>query len=175
MRNRLNARQLDPVSHLVVSIDPDTDANGAGTATGLRGKDVEREVCAIDPSARRNAAGDVILDQGATTVFLVRWEASDVQLAGVPLKQCLERLVCAALVAAYPNRGPAVEQWLEGRPDPPPAKAKEFAWSHMAGWYADRGCEAFYRALWSDERVASELKSRLTSSGAWRIGDALVS
>jgi len=43
----------------------------------------------------------------------------------------------------------------------------------MAGWYAEQGCEAFYRVVWTDANVVSELESRLRQCGAWRIAEAL--
>jgi hypothetical protein len=43
----------------------------------------------------------------------------------------------------------------------------------MAGWYAEHGCEAFYRLLWGDAAIAGELQSRLQACGAWRVGEAL--
>jgi hypothetical protein len=43
----------------------------------------------------------------------------------------------------------------------------------MAGWYAQFGCEAFYSNLWKDPHLASELESRLRSSGAWQIAETL--
>src|SRR5436309_2878174 len=83
------------------------------------------------------------IDSGATKVALVRWEASDPDGPGLPQQQTLERLVCAALIAAYPTRAKSVQDWLDSRPQPPGTHPKEHAWSHMAGWYADQGCEAF--------------------------------
>lgn len=44
----------------------------------------------------------------------------------------------------------------------------------MAGWYADRGCDSFFRAVWQDERVVVHLTKYLEASGAWRIGGAVV-
>jgi hypothetical protein len=41
----------------------------------------------------------------------------------------------------------------------------------MAGWSADKGCEAFYKELWSDPQVVTELQSRLVQTGAWRIAE----
>jgi hypothetical protein len=94
--------------------------------------------------------------------------------AGLPAQQSLERLVCAALVAAYPPRGPAVTNWLDSRPAAPVAGPKEFAWSHMAGWYAEYGSDAFFRKLWLDAPAVTELQTRLTACGAWRVAEALV-
>jgi hypothetical protein len=41
----------------------------------------------------------------------------------------------------------------------------------MAGWAADKGCEAFYSELWSKPLVVTELQSRLVKTGAWRIAE----
>ena len=54
-----------------------------------------------------------------------------------------------------------------------PWNVKEFAWSYMAGWYAELGSETFYRKLWSEDRSAAQLRSRLTKSGMWRVAEAL--
>ncbi|NQT14748.1 MAG: hypothetical protein HQ582_18480 [Planctomycetes bacterium] len=43
----------------------------------------------------------------------------------------------------------------------------------MAGWYAEHGCEAFYKCLWDDRAVITQLESRLRHCGAWRIAEAL--
>jgi acetyl-CoA carboxylase alpha subunit len=50
---------------------------------------------------------------------------------------------------------------------------KEFAWSHMAGWYAELGPEAFYSHLWKNADVAAELTKRLKETSAWRIAETL--
>lgn len=180
-RNRLRQQRDDieqktsevRLARLVVAIDPDTDAAVAGAKTGLRVSDLMAVVRHFDPAAAQGTDGDVILFGGAMTVSLVRWETPDKPAAGLPAQQTLERLVCAAVLAAHPDRGPAVQRWLDGRPAAPAAGPKEFGWSHMAGWYAEWGCEAFFRAVWDDERVAVELESRLRASGAWPIGQAL--
>jgi hypothetical protein len=173
-RQRLAQRTMQPqLSRLVVSVDPDVDAQEATAATGLRLQDLTALARDFDPQASETPDGDVSLDGGATLVSLVRWEAEDQDAAGVPTRQTLERLVCGSLVATYPDRGPAVRQWLKSRPNPPPTNPKEFAWSHMAGWYAEQGCEAFYRVVWSDEAVADELRTRLRQCGAWRVAEAV--
>jgi len=173
-RRRLAEREIDPLSRLVVCIDADTDAEQTTPATGLRVEDLEREIKQLAPDARRNTEGDIELDAGAVRVSLVRWECNDRLGKGIPARQTLERLVCAALVAAYPERAPAVQAWLDGRPNPPARNPKEHAWSYMAGWYADHGCEDFFREVWRDERVVPQLESCLKASGAWRVGAALV-
>lgn len=173
-RDRLKQRKMRPLlTHLVINIDPDTHAHTPGATTGLRRQDVHLLVSQLDPAAAETENGDIAVDGGATRVSLVRWEASDHPVPGVPAQQTLERLVCAALTAAYPDRGPAVQKWLDSRPGDREAGPKEFGWSHMAGWYADAACEGFYRVLWSDRRVVAEMRLRLEHSGAWRIAEAL--
>ena len=66
-----------------------------------------------------------------------------------------------------------MQGWLDSRPSAPDAGPKEFAWSYMAGWNAEHGCEAFYRLLWEDAEVAGQLESRLREAGAWRLAEAL--
>ena len=46
-------------------------------------------------------------------------------------------------------------------------RPKEHAWSHMAGWYADAGCDEFYQAVWRDGHVVTELEARLRANGSW--------
>ena len=117
--------------------------------------------------------GDFRLEDGTLVTAPICWSASDKGLPGLPTKQTLERLVCAAILAVYPDRGPAVHKWLDSRPAAPPAGPKEHAWSYMAGWYAEFGSDAFFREIWHDEGVATQLESRLRACGAWRIGEML--
>lgn len=173
-RQRLQQGASEPrLARLMLNIDPDVNANGTSVKTGFRREDLRAVAKEYDPSVAENEQGDLALFDGRILVSLIRWEAPDAILEGVPNRQTLERVVCAALVAAYPRRGPAVHQWLKSRPNPPPDSPKESAWSHMAGWYAEFGCEAFYRQVWGDDRVVAELKSRLAECGAWRIAEAL--
>jgi hypothetical protein len=173
-RDRLIQRTRKPVVRLVLNIDADTTASGVQTATGLRVQDVEQFVRTnIDPGATRNAAGQIKVDGGNTLVCLIRWEVPDAPAPALPDQQTLERLACATIVAAYPARATAVQNWLGARPLPPAVDPKEHAWSYMAGWYAEHGCEAFYSNLWNDPNVVRELESRARSSGAWQIAATL--
>jgi hypothetical protein len=173
---RLQERGSKPLIRLVINVDPDVPVAGTSTAvSGLQTQDVLQLVRTFDPSATINQAGEIDLDAGATKVSLVRWEATDPPARGLPSQQTLERLVSAALIAAYPARAKAVQDWLDSRPSPPQTDPKEHAWSYMAGWYADQSCEAFYSNLWTDLQVATELESRLRASGAWQIVDGIAS
>jgi hypothetical protein len=170
---RLRQRGTKALARLVINVDPDVVA-GAGTgASGLRRQDVEAHVRNFDPSAALNPVGEIDVDGGATKISLIRWEASDPPGPGLPAQQTLERLVSAALVAAYPARALVVQNWLDGRPTPPAVTPKEHAWSYMAGWYAEHGCEDFYTHLWRDSAVVTQLEARLRASGAWQIAEAI--
>jgi hypothetical protein len=174
--NRLTQRTGKALAYLVINIDVDVSVGGpSGGRTGLRPQDVEAFVRQFDPSVVVNADGEIEIDAGATKVALVRWEATDPPTPGLPDEQTLERLVCAAVVAAYPARANAVHSWLASRSHPPAADPKEHAWSYMAGWYASHGCDAFYANLWQDAAVVAELEARLRASNAWRVAETLAS
>lgn len=179
-RNRFNGEQQrlqqgaeSRLARLILNVDPDVNTDGTSAQTGFRHQDLRCLVQEYDASAAEDERGDLSLFGGAILVSLIRWEAGDQPGDGLPNQQTLERLVCAALTAAYPDRGPAVQKWLDSRPDGLKTGPKEYGWSYMAGWYAEFGCEAFYRNIWRDERVVAELQSRLTECGAWRVAEAL--
>jgi hypothetical protein len=115
------------------------DTAAGDAATGWRIRDLLHKAKQFDAAAEIKDE-DVVLDAGGTRISLVRWETNDPDTPGVPTRQTLERLVCAAMAAAYPQRGPSVHNWLGSRPDPPRPSSKEPAWSYMAGWYAELGC-----------------------------------
>ncbi|NQU21684.1 MAG: hypothetical protein HQ567_10400 [Candidatus Nealsonbacteria bacterium] len=173
-RQRFQQEASTPrLTRLVLNVDTDVDVVDTSAKTGFRLQDLGSLVDELDPSATNNEQGDFLLFDRRTTVSLVRWEAAGDATDGVPSQQTLERLVCSALMAAYSDRGPAVQQWLDGRPAGSAPGPKEFAWSYMAGWYAKFGCEGFYKELWRDDPVAEHLKVRLKESGAWRVAEAL--
>jgi hypothetical protein len=102
------------------------------------------------------------------------WSCNDPASEFLPDVQCLERLVIASIVAAYRDRAAPVKQWLASRPNPPESRSpKEFSWSHMAGWYADDGCDEFFQGIWRDEKIAAQLQQRLTDNGTWGILESL--
>jgi hypothetical protein len=173
-RIRLTRRTTNPLLRLVINVDVDTSAAGTTSgSTGLRQQDVLHQVQQIDSGASLNAAGIIEVDGGATVATLIRWETNDPPAPGLPDQQTLERLVCAALTAAYPPRAKTVQDWLDARQNQPPPDPKEHAWSYMAGWYAGHGCEDFYSNLWRDASLVHELESRLRSSGAWQIAETV--
>ena len=158
---------------LVISIDSDADMADLSSANGFKSADLCPWLCQFDPAASAIEGGAVPLFDGTTVVSLVRWEAEGSNVMGIPTKQTLERLVSSAIVAAYPERAESVQRWLESRRNAPEAGPKEYAWSHMAGWYAEFGCTAFYQKLWNDDNVAKHLRSRLEACGAWQVAQQL--
>jgi len=123
----------------------------------------------FDTDACRHNDHHCSLYNNSVQVYTVNWQAPDPPHDHLPEQQTLERLVCASIVAAYPERGLPVKAWLDSRPSAPAAEVKSFAWSHMAGWYSDRGCESFYRAVWEDSKIAEELEKRLRATGSYDI------
>ncbi|WP_224360718.1 hypothetical protein [Hyalangium versicolor] len=174
LRTRLAGRTTQAVRHLVVNYDADADARTEPDArAGVESvhNSVKEILKDVDPAFTTSPEGDYLLDGGNTVVSVLVWWAPDAQAAGLPWKHTLERLVCASLNATFPGRAQAVEQWLQSRPATGPAGPKEYIWSNMAGWAAEKGCEAFFSALWSDPQVVTELQSRLVKTGAWRIAE----
>lgn len=172
-RARVKERDTRPLRRLVLNVDSDADASAESSGEGeLTAHTVLNKVLKIDDKAKMTDDHQITLSDGAI-INLLHWKADDKQMDALSDKQTLERVVCASLIAAYPDRAPAVVKWLKSRPDPPSADPKEHAWSYMAGWYAQYGCDAFFGAMWKDEAIAEQLKSRLESSGAWTIAEAL--
>ena len=108
----------------------------------------------------------------STRVSMALWGAAGGAAAGIPQKQTLERLVCAAVVAAYPATARPVSDWLAGRPEPPCRSGHEhkaYAASYMAGWYAGRDYQGFFQAVWEDAKIAAQLETLLQATGAWDV------
>lgn len=167
---RLSDRVRKPITHLVVNLDTDADdASSSEERARALASAIENRVHQAAPGAVRTNGGALSIDGGATLISLVLWSAPDPATPELPAKQTLERLVCAALRSAYPQRAADVAAWLASRKGPPPGTSglvKEHAWSHMAGWYAGHNCDDFYQVVWRDERAATELEARLHASGA---------
>ncbi|MBT9588746.1 hypothetical protein IV102_35760 [bacterium] len=88
----------------------------------------------------------------AAGAFLMRWESP----AGMdlPKQQTLERLICTALRQHHPDRLSQVDAWLQPEMT---TSGKSFAWSYMAKWQPQDGCDRFFEALWLDKPVAETL------------------
>ena len=170
LRSLLRDRPKYEVNQIVVNLDPDT-LSGDGK-TGLRVADVLREVRKLNASAREEASNILAFD-GSARIFLVRWEVVGETPAGVPEKQTLERLVCAAIQRAYPERAEDVAKWLVARRSADSTKPKAFVWSFMAGWHADSGCTDFFKDVWRDAKIAAALEQILRQNGTWRVVESL--
>lgn len=156
-----------PIDRLLINLDADDTLDSTSTSA--------RDIIA---GVVRAQNGDAISDAGGSyfvagvRVCPVVWECADRAAPGIPGKQTLERLVAAAIVAAYPQRGPTVATWLAA----PPAGGdshKHHALSYLAKWYAEHGPDDFFKHLWRDEATAAQLESRLRDSGAWAHVEAL--
>lgn len=168
-RIRLEERTTKGLERLILNWDADTDPALGGNEQSFR-QSLLHLARGFEETARYNADREIALSSpdGACTLSVVVWRASDGDTPGVPAVETLERLACASIVAAYPERARGIQEWLDRRANAPPAGPKELAWSHMAGWYAKQGCEAFLRQLWLDPAIASELKARMNHIGAWQ-------
>ena len=96
---------------------------------------------------------------------------------GIPEHPCLEKIVCSAIAAAYPERSQSVHAWLQtvGSRRSPAESAKGHSWSYMAGRYAGFGCDAFFREIWRDPEIRDHLIDRLRANGAWESVTAAIS
>jgi hypothetical protein len=159
------------VRRLVFCVDADVGAGSNTSAPGL--DDLRPWLASSGLGATPTTDGDLVIAETNTTISMVVWSAPDPPLAGVPAKQTLERLVCASLAAVNGAQADAVQAWLDSRPSAPEVTPKEHAWSYMAGWHAEHGCDYFYRGLWDAPAVVAELRSRLEAIHAWRIAEAL--
>jgi hypothetical protein len=126
-------RESKALDTLVLVVDADTNADGTpATSITMTRQSITDLVRGVDQGMVEAPSGSLMIDSGATTIDLIRWEAGDPASDLLPNQQTLERLVCASIVAAYPERGPHVRLWLKDRPTPPAPCVKEYAWSHMA-------------------------------------------
>lgn len=173
-RARLRLRPTKPIFRLVLNVDSDIHADGTSHSTKIIGKaSVQTMLQKLDPAVQETSEGHFTIDNGLTEVCILQWEASDPASKELPNQQSLERLVCAAIIAVYPERGSCVETWLNSRQNILAAGPKEFAWSHMAGWYAENACNDFFRCVWEEEKIANALKTRLKASGVWQVAERL--
>lgn len=125
-----------------------------------------------DAEIKEHAPGWWTLDDGAEVRVLV-WHASDRSRRGVPEQQCLERVLCAAAAEVWPERVDRLGAWLDERPEPmvdlsiPGTIPKSHAWTLMGGWFAERGCDDFFKAMWQHPAMADALQQKLEAGGAW--------
>lgn len=145
---------------LLIILDDDTEALSS---------DARRQ--AFDEWRESEKVNRRLADKNSpTSLHLIVWRAHDKHADHLPRKQTLERLVCAAIAEAHPERGEEVSKWLASRSKPLPEKShKAHAASHMAGWFSESGSFDFYRAIWEDEKIRAAIESRLQQIGATEV------
>jgi hypothetical protein len=173
-RNRLKTRDQKALLRLVIVADADTNADGTlSTGSPVSYAAIKNLILSTDPSATE-ANNDFVIDDGAGRVSFVRWQPHDPPTPGVPNQHTLERMISAAMVAAFPSRGTCVQTWLDSRLHAPLTTPKSYGWSYLAGWHSDfSGYEAFLSGLWENPKIVATLKPRLEQCGVWRIAEAL--
>ena len=170
VETRLLQRKVRPIQHLIVNRDADTEAGEVGGMQPARLLQLAEQ---HKITVQLDEHGDVIVEDAAMKLSLVRWESEGETPEAVPSQQTLERIVCMAIYRAYPERSAEVSAWLRSRTKPPSYDLKEVAWSYMAGWFADSGCDDFYRSLWREKRISVELERILRLNGTWRVVESL--
>lgn len=175
-RKRLEDRRQKELHRLVICVDADSRADGsADPVGGMKPHDLLRRVQEIDPGAALSDHAEILLTGHPSRVNLVSWHtASNGSGDGLPQKQTLERILCAAMNRAHSDRAQPIEAWLASRPDPPPRDPKEHALSHVAGWFADCGSyEAAIQKWWASPDLSSHLQEELVAGGIWPIMQAI--
>ena len=163
----LNGQAYRP-DRLILNLDSDAE-NGAHDSA----RDAIRRIIEIyGGMTEKGSDGPVDLD--GTRFWAVIWECGGETAPGGPRKQTLERLICAAIHAAYPNRGAGVQEWLDAPPRLETPVSKNFSYSYLAKWYAKHGADDFFRQVWRDETVSQELRRRLEATEAWKTVESLV-
>jgi len=166
MGTRLKQRSTEAVDHLIVNLDSDAGEEDLDVAARENvARAVRSRIRSQIPAMVETDDGDVLLDEGRTRISIVLWSTPDRPSSDLPEKQTLERLVCAALRDAHPERAQSVATWLAARPSPPapgPKSYKSLSWAHMAGWYPEHGCDDFFRLVCrAGEPAAIKLRERL--------------
>ncbi|NJL30552.1 MAG: hypothetical protein HC898_02360 [Phycisphaerales bacterium] len=174
-RQRINRRNVDKVDRIVMCIDSDllldefsvshTDSNNNELLAWTR---------QIDSDAIEEGAYIRLKD--GTMVNLIEWKTTSTEAGhGVPGKQTLERIICSALAATFPQRAYDVQQWLDSRHEKPgKSSAKEHAFSYLAGWFADSGSyEGAIAQWWNDPNIREHIIAELEKTGIWSIMHAI--
>lgn len=154
---RLMQQATAPQDLLIACVDADVYGDDPTRAA----QSVAERIHEVFPDQATARPGLWTCDAGRLTVGSVVWHVPGTAAEGVPGQQTLERLVCAALARVHPERAEAVAGWLAPREGGPGQGHKNHAWSYMAGWHAEQGCEHFYKSLWSDDTVAVALEAAI--------------
>lgn len=161
LRVVLGEAAVKPPRRIAICLDDDGD--GADSAT--RGLDAFRNIVESSaPGAIQQGDGswrrDGVEFWPAVWTCGASWDAK-----GVPDKQTVERIVCAAIARAHGHRGQEVACWLESGKGTVPLH-KSHAMSYYAKWYARNGSDDFYEAIWQDGIVAHAMREALIDGGA---------
>ena len=162
---RLRQLDIDPLDHLLINLDPDSEDYSDKPC-----RDMVKGLLNDSSRKYKEKNGHFLLENRGdmTTISLVVWGTRASGGRYLPGQQTLERLVCSAVLTNYPERGPAVGQFLKAEPHGGKVGPKQFAWSYMAKWAGDRGCEDFFNSVWEDPKLAHTLENLLKETGAWQ-------
>lgn len=117
----------------------------------------------LDPNIKASYTTELT---DGTKVHLLLLSVKEPPGPGIPVLQCLERIVCTAISDCHSDRAALVGDWLSklSLGDDSASEAKAAAWSYMAGWYPKFGCEAFYSAVWEQPEIRDSLIVALGAS-----------
>lgn len=150
----------DP-DELIVVLDVDEEDHERGIER--RRAALEQLLTRTDPATSRDGGA---WTSSGVLVRQILWYCEDSRDLGAPRRNTLERVVSVAIRRAFEDRAEAVQRWLDERPSAPITSPKAYSWSYMAGWFADRGCEAFLSELWNEGPIARELDRLMAACGA---------
>ena len=160
---RLKERRTKRLEALVLCFDSDTE-----DGRGLASRRASFSGFASTVGGTLDAEGMRFVIDGVPVHIVVWRTASDAVGEGVPQQHTLERVVCSAVSRTAPDRAASVAAYLAatplGRGGP-----KEHAWSYMAKWHGENGCEDFYRQVWRDASISKALKDELERTGTWQV------
>lgn len=174
----LLSKDLDPPATIVVNVDSDRMAAEGDPEAGAR----ENLSRLIQLATGKRPVGELPWNLHRTRVELLVWHCRDgAGTVGVPDKQTLERLVCAAAAeSSASDAHPAgwavsVRDFLAQEPRGGNGH-KNHALAYCAKFFVPER-EDFFRAAWSRDsfpRVAAALEARLRATGGWRVAESLV-
>lgn len=177
----LQGRATRPFDRLLVNYDGDKGGDGPDYLARIHGS-VRDLLVRSGAEPEIVSEGRFLIDGGARSVDVMVWRCDGPPREGVPAQQCLERVLCTAAAAVWPDRMASVGRWLRERPEPttrvsgdaegaPPTIAKSHGWTLMAGWFADHGCDDFLKQVWRSP-MRDALEKLLVESGAWATLDS---
>jgi len=185
VRSELTGAATRPIEEIVLCLDLDTEDEFPDfqQSRKQRKQDMLRlgeSVRLVDArpltecwdDATLTAVFPIASQSAPTRISVALWGVSMAHQPGIPKKQTLERVACAAVAAAYPDTAEPVSLWLASRPQPPvhsKHEHKAFAASYMAGWYAKRDYQGFFQAVWEDRAIAEQLERLLKTTGTWAV------